>query len=962
MKPQGINSRFSGKQRFEQSDFSGGMNTKDDPIQLKENQCQRLLNLIPAIGSPIQRNGIIASEQGDANYNVLSSVRIYDEKIFTFSLSGNVLIWYYGDTSSVFKTETNDVFLDYDHDSITSSSINENTFILFPGHGTWLIKPNSLGNPESYFLNHQGYEALPDVTFPGGSGALTVKSPHYWAVKHKDWIFKEQPIPGSPNSPASNPDLKYMYDHRFRASASNSQLIDNVDLEASMMNENYLFLGYAIQLVNLGEGTNSETSVSSTFRSPVVEFPVRLDKDIRVLPFLKHPFSYIAGSYNEQFEDLSFVNPSYWVYAESPSGIVNTGAGKVYASLKGNVAARNLNSLDQPHYSLGSSDKYFGLLGLKSYVLGRDNEIQNTPNVTITLSQTDPFFNNDYEYETSSTAPLIRRKSGKCYNGKNFMGGPNFPLNPYYDCFKGATHIRIYRTLFQETVAGAQGGSAFRFLVDIPINDACLEFASGEYNDTTSEDELMGSDHVLDIGFQQPPKGSVVKYSSGRLWIGGSDSGRSKIFYSKLPSNSAGYISDASKFYLEENWLDIGLDSKQEILAIEDCKDALVLFGTNKAYELSQGNPFTGLRVLAENGGIMGKRAYCKFESGIYYISRSGPAIIDGGKFNLLNDFSIGELFPESGIPHQRESYLANNFQGNIPPSNEFYISQRTDACARSLFSKEYIKLQTWIQNDIIYTKYQYKNTLDAWEDVMFGFRINHGAFEIAIDPNYTPQAVIQITGSKTIGINKNGTFFDLFVLTTTSDKDAGGVNHDFPIEFRSKRFLTNKEDQCRFGELYDAKINCRYLDVDHPKFTIIADDSWMIEDIDKLETNYVGVGSVNNRHTSDAIDFSNNHANYLTDVNKMRNSVMHIRNNVQLGFREGIYGQYFELWMSKISSNIFKFYGFDINYHIRDSAIPIFITHDTQQLDGISVQSNTTAAAGGIGYSTISASFRIGS
>ena len=952
MKPQGINSRFSGKQRFEQSDFSGGMNTKDDPISVKENQCQRLLNLIPAIGSPIQRNGIIHSGIV-RNINFLSAVKIYDDSVITFALDTETIRWRIGDTNTEFFDHTNALFATYDSDSITATSINENTFILFPGYGTYLVKPDSNGNPAAYFLNHGGFELNADSSEPG----FTYTSPNPWSVQHKEWMFAET---GSPGLPTTNQDLNYAYDFNIRTSSSvNSSIRGNNIDNSNQIKEKYLYCGYAIQLVNLGIA--GETVVSEVFRNAIIEFPVRLDKDVRVLPFLKFPFSNVKNARNTFFADLGFIPNSGWILTDG-LGLINDVDYLGYdINNIADIAYRQIgtNGLEPAYLAGAANANKYGAVGLQNYVGGGKNLGQNTPNVDIILPQIDVYLSD--EYEILSAGPPITRKSGQVYINNKADGTPNARRLASDPSYFGATHIRIYRTAFQETVEGAQGGAAFRFLVDIPINESCAVFASGRYNDQTSEDSLLGSDHVLDLGFQQPPKGSVIKYSSGRLWIGGADSGESKIFYSKLPSQSSGYIVDASKFYLEENWLDIGLDSNQKILAIEDCKDALVFFGTNKAYELSQGNPFAGLRVLAENGGIMGKRALCKFESGIYYISRSGPAVIDGGKFNLLNDYAIGELFPESGIPHQRESYLANNFQGNISPSNEFYISQRTDACARSLFSKEYRKLQAWIQNDIIYTKYQYKNTEDAWEEVMFGFRLGHGAFEIGINPGYTPQIVIPITGAKSIGISQYGMFYDLFVLTTTQDKHEG-VDYNFLLEFRSKRFLTNKEDQCRFGELYDAKISCRYLDTDHPKFTIIADDSWMVEDIDKLETNYSGPGAVNNRHTSDAIDFSNNHANYINDANKMRNSVMHIRNNVQLGFREGLYGQYFEIWMNKLSSNIFKFYGFDINYHIRDSAIPIFITHDTYQLDGLSVQSGTTADTGGIGFATISAFFRIGS
>lgn len=211
---------------------------------------------------------------------------------------------------------------------------------------------------------------------------------------------------------------------------------------------------------------------------------------------------------------------------------------------------------------------------------------------------------------------------------------------------KGATHVRIYRTLKADTGTVAQGLS-HRYLVDVALRGATT------FRDTTSDDTLAGELNVIEVtGLYAPPAGRYCFWAGGKLWIGGNPDKKGFWFASQTPSNTQYPDKYASIFDLENDWVSCDPDDNQlDTAGFEFLGDAYFC-KERKIFWLSKASLSNEVRQISYHIGVAFPNSVAKgvdpvdLQPAVYFMSESGPAILKaGGVIRLLSEFKLSELW-----------------------------------------------------------------------------------------------------------------------------------------------------------------------------------------------------------------------------------------------------------------------------------------------------------------------------
>lgn len=226
---------------------------------------------------------------------------------------------------------------------------------------------------------------------------------------------------------------------------------------------------------------------------------------------------------------------------------------------------------------------------------------------------------------------------------------------------KGATHVRIYRTLQADTQTVAQGLS-HRYLVDVALDQ------QKTYRDNTSDATLVGETNVIEvIGMSAPPSGRFCFWAGGRLWIGGNPDLPGYWFASNSPSNTQYPQKYASLFDLEEEYITCDPDDGQrdtggfEFLGDSYfCKERKVFRVANSTLDNLVYPISHSIGVAFPNSiafGVDPENGY----PAVFFLSESGPAYLtSGGQVRLMHEFRIAELWP--GV----SSSILRNSDGSV--------------------------------------------------------------------------------------------------------------------------------------------------------------------------------------------------------------------------------------------------------------------------------------------------------
>jgi hypothetical protein len=211
---------------------------------------------------------------------------------------------------------------------------------------------------------------------------------------------------------------------------------------------------------------------------------------------------------------------------------------------------------------------------------------------------------------------------------------------------KGATHVRIYRTLKATTGTVAEGLS-HRYLKDIALGGATT------FRDATSDDTLAGVTYAIEVtGLYAPPAGRFCFWAGGKLWIGGNPDKKGFWFCSQMPSNTQYPDKYASIFDLENDWVSCDPDDNQRDTAGFEFLGDAYFCKERKIFWLSKASLSNTVTQISYHIGVAFPNSVAfgidpiDNNPAVYFLSESGPAILKaGGVIRLIQEFKISDLW-----------------------------------------------------------------------------------------------------------------------------------------------------------------------------------------------------------------------------------------------------------------------------------------------------------------------------
>jgi hypothetical protein len=233
---------------------------------------------------------------------------------------------------------------------------------------------------------------------------------------------------------------------------------------------------------------------------------------------------------------------------------------------------------------------------------------------------------------------------------------------------QGATHLRVSRSLEQDSDALAQAATKF-FLCDLP-----LKVGVSTYDDTTSDATLQGETNQLLTGYTAAPAASFGKYHLGRMYLMDDDG---TVHYSEAVGGDGAYDIDLAQQYPEAwaslfkafyYYIDCDYEDGIKSSGIESLENDLFFFKESKIFALFGGDPTaTAVSKISDSIGCPFPHTIRKMEiqdkgTVIFFLSNMGPAFISsGGKLEIFSAFKHKELWPEDRtIFGQLELYYYN--------------------------------------------------------------------------------------------------------------------------------------------------------------------------------------------------------------------------------------------------------------------------------------------------------------
>jgi hypothetical protein len=222
---------------------------------------------------------------------------------------------------------------------------------------------------------------------------------------------------------------------------------------------------------------------------------------------------------------------------------------------------------------------------------------------------------------------------------------------------KGATHVRIYRTIKAATSTIAEGLS-LTYRADIALGNQKV------FRDSLSDDLLAYVTNGLEMeGMSAPPSGRYIAWHNGkgRLWIGGNPLKPGYWFASNAPANTQYPQKYASAFDLENNYQTCDPDDGQKDTGIFEFLGDLYFGKEGKIFVLANGDIDNDIYPISPTLGIAFPNSIAfgidpnTGKPAVYFLSESGPAVMTaGGSVRLLTEFRAKQLWP--GTPGTKDT------------------------------------------------------------------------------------------------------------------------------------------------------------------------------------------------------------------------------------------------------------------------------------------------------------------
>lgn len=271
----------------------------------------------------------------------------------------------------------------------------------------------------------------------------------------------------------------------------------------------------------------------------------------------------------------------------------------------------------------------------------------------------------------------------------------HIPFRTYESAIaKGATHVRIYRTLAGADITTAQG-LAHKYLVDVAIKHSDSapdgQYEYKVFRDGVSDDILLGESNQLSVtGLEEPVLGRFCTWAAGSLWIGGNPG--SKGFWYKSENPTGKNPKKWSQFFnTTSNYVVCDPEDGQEDTGIMLFNGDLYFWKERKVFRLPNADMENNPIPVSTTIGCICPDTICAAEvpalggSCIFFLSEIGPAVLtSGGTIRLLNEFKIGELYyDKTGVitlsnGNPTNSYTRNKVQAEF--FNNSYIVTMGDS------------------------------------------------------------------------------------------------------------------------------------------------------------------------------------------------------------------------------------------------------------------------------------------
>ena len=223
-----------------------------------------------------------------------------------------------------------------------------------------------------------------------------------------------------------------------------------------------------------------------------------------------------------------------------------------------------------------------------------------------------------------------------------------------YALAQGATHIRVSRSLEQDTEVLAQGATKW-FLFDLPLNVSPVV-----YYDNVSNAALTGEENQLVTGYSVAPAACFSEFCKGRLFLLSKDG---KGYYSEAAGGDGSITLEIAhaypqyayslfkptEYYFDADYIDGQLASGMKRLG-----DDLFIFKERKIFAIYGGDPlFTTLSQVSNVVGcsfpytITSCEIKGLFGNCLLFMSNDGPMVLqEGGKLRPFAEFRIKQLWP----------------------------------------------------------------------------------------------------------------------------------------------------------------------------------------------------------------------------------------------------------------------------------------------------------------------------
>ena len=253
----------------------------------------------------------------------------------------------------------------------------------------------------------------------------------------------------------------------------------------------------------------------------------------------------------------------------------------------------------------------------------------------------------------------------------------NIPFRSYDSARdKGATHIRIYRTLGADDINTARGLD-HRYCIDVSI-EKISNIPTGQYEykvwrDGIQDDVLENESNLLLVtGYEVPPLGRYCAWIKGTLWIAGDPDTKGFLYRSELATGKNpkkwSTMFDTTSYY---NTFDP--EDGQEDTGIKEFNGDLYFWKERKLLRLPNANIENNPESVSDTIGCICPDTIVSAEvpmlggACVFFLSELGPAVLtSGGVVRILREFKIAELYHDkTGIINDSTGTPVNSYTRN---------------------------------------------------------------------------------------------------------------------------------------------------------------------------------------------------------------------------------------------------------------------------------------------------------